>query len=322
MLHRAQLASLIAVLALGSLGLGATPADFELRGEIRMDGGSPPALLVSLFAADSPFAVSRQLVQDGRFRFRSLPAGSYVVAATRGGLGEVRRTVVISPSLAGEDRVVEFDLRYSSGEAAANATDGLISVGRLRTPGKALDRYREAQQLLVRGRQAEATTSLLEAVRLAPGFAPAWVALGILESQRGRTDLAENHFLAALDAEPGDFDASLNLGGLLLRTGRAKDALPYHRHAVEQRPVDALANAQLGMNLYSLGYLNEAERYLLEAKNIDPVHFSQPQVFLAAIYARRGDRAAMERELKDLGRRAPDDPVAGKLLKTISARND
>ena len=73
------------------------------------------------------------------------------------------------------------------------------------------------------------------------------------------------------------------------------------------------------MNYFALGRTDDAEHYLKAAEAIDPTHFSQPQWFLAAIYARRGDRDAAVRELRDLVERHPDG-FAGERARRALAR--
>ena len=95
----------------------------------------------------------------------------------------------------------------------------------------------------------------------------------------------------------------MNLGGVLLKKATLNkqaptEALPFNQRAVQDRPEDALANAQLGMNYFKLDQFDQAEQYLLAAKRLDPAQFYQPQIFLAEIYARRGNRKAAIKELE------------------------
>jgi tetratricopeptide (TPR) repeat protein len=72
------------------------------------------------------------------------------------------------------------------------------------------------------------------------------------------------------------------------------------------------------MNYFKLDEFDEAERYLMAAKRLDPAHFSQPQVFLAAIYARRGNRSAAIRELQDLLAIRPDGPLSDNIRRDLA----
>ena len=58
------------------------------------------SLRVNLFGVETPYVESAEVNRAGEFRFRSLAPGNYTVAVVRKGLGEVRRTVVVSPAVA------------------------------------------------------------------------------------------------------------------------------------------------------------------------------------------------------------------------------
>jgi Tfp pilus assembly protein PilF len=87
---------------------------------------------------------------------------------------------------------------------------------------------------------------------------------------------------------------------------------------VHDRPEDALANAQLGMNYFKLDQFDQAEQYLLAAKRLDPAHFTQPQVFLADIYTRRGNRTAAIKELEDVLAIRPDGPLSDSIRHNLA----
>jgi tetratricopeptide (TPR) repeat protein len=110
----------------------------------------------------------------------------------------------------------------------------------------------------------------------------------------------------------------VNLGGVLINLNQYEEALQVNLAAVRQRPQDALANSQLGMAYYSAGNLDQAEKYLTEAKRIDPGHFSHPQWLLAQIHIRRNELRAAADELEDLLKQHPDLPDAAKIRDTIA----
>ena len=159
---------------------------------------------------------------------------------------------------------------------------------------------------------------LEEAVALAPQFSTAWNALGVIAFQTGDDDRAESLFRKALAADPGGFEPLVNLGGVLLKKKAAYDALPFNQRAVRDRPEDALANAQLGMTYFRLDQFDQAEQYLLAAKRLDPAHYTQPQVFLADIYLRRGNRKAAIQELEDVLALRPDGPLSDSIRHNLA----
>ena len=119
---------------------------------------------------------------------------------------------------------------------------------------------------------------------------------------------AERDFRRALEANAEAYAPLVNLGGVLLNLGRPEEALQHNLNAARRRPNDALANSQLGMSYFQLGRLDSAEKYLAAAKELDPAHFSHPQLMLAEIHLRRNDRAAAVAELTDFISRHPDAP--------------
>jgi tetratricopeptide (TPR) repeat protein len=72
------------------------------------------------------------------------------------------------------------------------------------------------------------------------------------------------------------------------------------------------------MNYFKLDQFDQAEQYLLAAKRLDPAHFSQPQVFLADIYARRGNRSAAIKELEDVLSIRPDGALADSIRRNLA----
>ncbi len=187
-----------------------------------------------------------------------------------------------------------------------------ISLRELNVPEKAKDKYADAQGRIARRDFDGAKRRLTEALAIAPEYSAAWNALGTLSTD------PESNFRRALQSDPDNLEAVLNLGGWLLKTGRAEDALGYNQRAAFELPGDATAQAQLGMNLYQLGKLNEAERSLLVAKRIDPKQPNLPQLFLAEIYARRGEKARAIAEIDELLAGHPPEPLAATLRTSIA----
>ena len=289
----------------------------ELQGKIS-GAGSVRSLRVNLFAVETPYVESAEVNRAGEFRFRSLAPGNYTVAVIRNGLGEVRRTVVVSAAVADPAGVVHTTIPYNSSEAAANPNGGVVSVHQLSIPGSAFAKYTDAQKRLAVHDPEGAARNLEEAVALAPEYSAAWNALGVIAFQTGDDNRAETLFRKALAADPDTFEPLVNLGGVLLKKNAAADALPFNQRAVRDRPEDALANAQLGMNYFKLDQFDQAEQYLLAAKRLDPAQFYQPQIFLADIYTRRGNRSAAIKELEDVLAIRPDGPLSERIRHNLA----
>ena len=134
--------------------------------------------------------------------------------------------------------------------------------------------------------------------------------MGTLAYQARQFADAETDFRRALDADAEAFEPLVNLGGVLLNLDRPQEALGYNQRAVARRPNDALANSQLGLTYFCLGDSERAEQHLKVAVQLDPAHFSHPQLTLAQIYLRRGDRASAVEQLRGFLRRHPYSPQA------------
>lgn len=277
---------------------------FQLRGEL-----IPPVELavVMISGVSHPYQDQKQIA-GSRFRFRGLPAGTYTVLVEHPEWGETRRTIAVTEAAADERGRVEtlIPIRRSSRERSRTLADrSVVSVRELQIPDAALAMRKRAQESLEEQNAEAAAKFLEEAVELAPDFAGAWNDLGVLANQRKDFERAEQYFREALDAAPDDFPPLVNLGGVLLAQRKLAEATLTNARAVAARPDDALANAQLGLCYFHLGEEGQALKHLIEAKRLDPGHFTHPQAFLAEIHTRNGRYKAAMRELEDLAKRYP-----------------
>jgi Flp pilus assembly protein TadD len=296
----------------------AAVGQFEINGQIEEVTAE---VHIRLYGVETPFNAFTTSNSHGHFRFRGLAPGTYIVSAFVRRHGEARRTVVVTSSLADPKGVVHVAIPLppptSSIERAQRRST--VSVSQLSIPEGARLKFAESQKDLTRRDIEQATTHLKEAVSLAPKFAEAWNSLGVISYQRHEYAQAEEYFRKAMEADPGNWTPAVNLGGALLNLDRAQEALPYNQFAAKSHPNDALANSQLGITYFRLGQMDKAEQYLSNAERLDPSHFSHPQLMLAEIYAKRGDKTSTLRELHDFVNRFPDSPTAADLRKKLEA---
>jgi Tfp pilus assembly protein PilF len=288
---------------------------FRLKGEI-----SPPARsYVALYGATTPYSRTAPTDFRGQFEFKKLPAGTYTVSIYVRNRGELRRTVEVGPGTADPKGQVtvrfRLDERLMDREAAKRAH--LVNIRELSVSDKARKAYWDAQKRLGKRDVAGALAKLNEAVKISPQFVAAWNYIGTIHYQTKNYPEAEKAFRTALQHDPEAHSPMVNLGGVLLNLRRPKEALPYNKKAAETRPQDALANAQLGMNYLMLDQQDLGKKYLLAAKKLDPAHFSHPQMLLAEIYLREGNRAAAASELEEFLRLHPDYAARDKVQTAI-----
>jgi Tfp pilus assembly protein PilF len=294
-----------------------------IAGEVayRLRGVLQPAAkaVITLDGYSTTFTGSVLAAPNGEFEFKDLRAGTYTLILGVPNRGEIRRTIEIGPSTADAKNCVPLSLVIDDslfGREAARR-EGTVSMRELAIPEKARKAYQESQRQLARRNQQKAIESLEKAVRIAPGFSGAWNNLGTLFYKSAQYEKAEEAFRAALTASPGSFEPLVNLGGVLLTLNRPSEAYTFNLYSVLSRPEDALANSQMGMNYFALGRMELARKYLHEARRIDPGHFSRPQLLLAEICLRRGDKQGAARELEEYLRYHPDVPNRAKVEATI-----
>jgi Tfp pilus assembly protein PilF len=306
-----------AVCLLVAAALVADEGKYELSGRIVPEG----AAAVYLHGAVTPFSASTEADPNGRFHFRDLLAGAYMLAVFVPHRGETRQTIEIGPSLADARRRVQVTVEIA--ESRLETQDSLrrgarVSARELSIPERARKEYAEAQKRLSRHDVEGARAHLARAVEIAPQFSAAWNNLGTIAYQSRRFPEAEGHFRRALHEDQTAFEPLVNLGGVLLTLGKLDEALKFNLYAVLSRDHDALANSQLGMTYFAAGNLELGQKYLEIAQRLDPAHFSHPQLTLAEIHLRRNERGAAADELEDFVRRHPDWPAAPKIREAIA----
>jgi len=290
---------------------------YDLTGKI------DPAASVTVFlhGATTPFENSTTSDRDGHFHFAKVPAGTYTLAVVTAARGEAVQTIEVSPSVVDAKGRLDIALKLDPARLeaeGARGTEATISAAYLSIPERATKEYEEAQRCLARSDSGCASTHLQRAVGMAPRFTMAWNQLGTIAYQSQRYSDAEADFRRALGTDSDAFEPLVNLGGVLLNLDRPGEALGYNRNAVARRPNDALANSQLGLNYFELNDMDRAEKALKTAIQLDPALFSHPQLTLAEIYLRHGDREHAVEQMKDFLKRHPDSAQAAKVRTKIA----
>jgi Tfp pilus assembly protein PilF len=288
----------------------AAPAQvvYEIAGRISPEGHAS----VTLFGATQPFTASTFTDDSGRFTFKKLAAATYTVAVFQPGRGEARQTIEVGPSLADSRNRIQLTitLRDDDFDPTSDRRRHSVTARDLTIPERALRDYVDAQRDLEKRDVDAAEKHLEHAVEVAPQFASAWNTLGTIAYQTRRFPLAEQRFRRALKQDATAYEPLVNLGGVLVTLHKLDEALEVNVHATMTRPNDALANSQLGMTYFELGQFDSAVKYLERARKLDPAHFSHPQLFLAEIHLRRGEKQEAALVLEDFLKYHPDYPQA------------
>ena len=289
---------------------------YQLDGTIVPEGGAS----VTLSGATRPFTTSTLSDDSGRFTIKRLEAGTYTIAVFVPGSGESRQTIEIGAGTADRRGRVKLTVRLRDDgfERDPLRRRHAVSAKQLAIPEAAHREYAAAQKDLERRDTAGAVRHLERAVEMAPAFAQAWNNLGTIAYQTRNFARAEQCFREALRHDPAMYEPLVNLGGVLINLRKLDEALELNVHAVLVRPGDALANSQLGMAYFESGDFNAALKYLERARKIDGAHFSHPQLYLADIHIRRGERRAAVEAMEDFLAHHPDYPHAEKMKEKIA----
>ena len=148
--------------------------------------------------------------------------------------------------------------------------------------------------------------------------------LGMLEEDVTHLGVATDHVVESFRNAlwPGYKTGEGIDPALLAQFPMLEEALEANARAARLRPEEPLARSQLGLCYLKLGHLQEAEEQLKLARNLDPGHFSGPQLTLAEIYRRRRDFAAVVAEIEEFLRYHPDAPGAERLQKRLQVARD
>ena len=298
------------------------PTRFELFGEIRIgteQNSKKAYAFVGLTGNLHPYSSSGWTDLCGSFRFRNLEAGSYTLVAEVNKRAEQRMTLEINPANADEKgRIIKVIILNPRSFNSIRNKPQVVSWMELAVPPKAQNEYAYANEALHKGQIENGIQHLEEAIRLAPRFITALNRLGTVYFFRKDYAKAEETFRRALMEDPKAYEPLVNLGETLLSEGKPEEALPYNLKALQSQSFDAMANALLGLNYVALHEDDQAVGYLIRAKQIDPMHYSQPQLVLAGIYQRMSQTDSALRELEEFLRLHPDSSENQRILQQMA----
>ena len=292
---------------------------FELRGTVLQQDGRAFAGQNAYVQLSIPLgtpALATLLGSDGKFKFKKIPAGIYVLTAVAPRVARARRTVEVGPSLADQKGRIEVTVRMEP--RSPRSAMFLVPATQLSIPDRAREELEEGQQCLNRRDLSGAIEHFQRATKLAPHFSAAWFRLGRVAYHQGRYQDSANLVREALRHSPDDYQALVYLGAVLLASRDITEALAVNKRAVLARPDDAQAQAQCGLSCLLVDRLEEAEEHLKKAKLLDPANFYYPQLLLADIYRRRNDYSSMARELEEFLRLHPDSPKAREIAPLLA----
>jgi tetratricopeptide (TPR) repeat protein len=276
---------------------------FQLVGET--DGSANLRLQwAQIESIDRRFVDYTDIDFNGGFAFKKVPEGIYKITIGGAGIREQQRTVEVRPAFADARGRVAVKIEIKDGALAKDRLK--VGVSSLPVSPKAFAEMRRAYD--AKGDVEKARRHLQRAIEISPNFDEALNNLGTYYYRDGRFETAANLFQRALNANPNSFVAQVNLGGALVSLGEYERALVENFKALEMRSGDSLAEAQTGQALFHLNRYDEAMQHLQKAKQIDPMSFTLPGIFIAQIRQIQGDTEGAIAEYREFLKVHPGHP--------------
>ena len=292
---------------------------FELRGTILPSNGisfSDARPVVQISGPGGPVNLSTVADAKGRFRFKRVLPGMYLLTAFIPRVARTKRTIEIGPSWADEKGRINIGVTLEPRPRRPERFQ--VQATQLSVPENARAEYDKGLRRLAKRDLAGASGFFREALDLAPHFSAASYQLGSIACQQGRFAEAVDHYRESLKYSPESYQILLSLGAALLASHNGPEALLVNQRAARSRPDDPEARAQAGMSYLAVDRLEEAEEHLKATIVLDPANFHLPQLLLAEIYRRRRDYSSMAHQLEEFLRLHPDSKQAGEVAKILA----
>jgi tetratricopeptide (TPR) repeat protein len=279
---------------------------------------------VQIESVDHKIVKQEDVGRRGNFSFKA-PEGQYKITVTTDSGHVVVRTIEVRQAFTDSDdpyrMTIKIELTDSGAPVAATpaartkAPKTAEAAPPSDVPSKAAEELQRAND--AKGNARKAREHLEKALDLAPNYPDALDALGKIYFQEKQFAKAAELYQKALAANPNFYPALVDLGGVLLAMADYDGALPLNSKAVEMRPDDSIAQSQLGQVLFHLNKYDEALKHLEIAKQLDPMSFTLPGLYIAQIHQARGENAAALAEYKELLKTHPRHEYTGSIQNEI-----
>jgi tetratricopeptide (TPR) repeat protein len=286
---------------------------------VLLDSGGNPALVASIGGLVPPIGDSAAAldlaIRDGQI-LPNQNSGAFAILA---GLREQGKTAAYQEGLdrlrvALEDRAQQVLLHYLEGdEIPQNAADFVQgaryteAARQLTSESVFLDArssFFKGRSLLFEKRYAEAASELETAIRLDPGSAYAYNALGIAYLEQGKFEDAAPAFHDAMKRAPHWIYPLHNLALASVEAGDYTGAISYYETAMKMAPDAAYIPYNLGLVYQRMNRSKEAEAFYRKAMVMMP-NSPQPYNALGAIKVAEGKAAEAEVFYREALKRDP-----------------
>jgi Flp pilus assembly protein TadD len=293
----------------------------NIIGQLHVARGDFPShqIMIELQFRGSPVN-STYADTQGKFGFVSLIGGEYHIIINDEAYDPVDERLVLRPDVS-PFAMASIILRPRENAKKDDPMGARASGGNpylagqadynKRFPKKALKEYERGLDSERHGKQDEAITHYLGALKIAPDYYPAHNNLGSL--YLGKTDFksAEEQFQEAIRLDQNDAQAYFNLGNVLMLTRRYPESESALASGLQRRPDSAFGNFLQGTLFSRTGNRAEAEKSLREALRLDSTMW-QAHLQLVNLYLQQSRREDAVKQLQAFLKAFPEAAAAPK----------
>jgi tetratricopeptide (TPR) repeat protein len=307
----ACLSLIISTCAFAQRGSPNTGLQSEIQGGITSEDDNRPIqnAKVQLTTEAGQVVTSTLTGQDGRFSFRNLAKGNYIVTVTAEGFGTDTQKVIIVGFNVPEVKIglkknAKLDDKTSSG-------GDTVSSRELMLPEKAQEDLHKGMERLYKKNDPSGSVPYFQKVlTLAPSFYEAYYQEGMAYTFERKLADAETAFQKAVSTSNDKYsDPCFGMAAILSDQERFKEAEEFSRHGLELQPGAARGHFELARALFGEGHTAQAQESAIEARRLNPT-FSPLYIILANIHLQLHNDAAVVDDLGTYLKLDPNGPFA------------
>jgi len=321
-------AFLVAVCVLALLVVSRLPAQVlsqqgrGIVGSVKLKGQATTEQRIEVQLLTSDGRPIQRVFADtlGYFQFPGLGPGVYIILIEEPGYQRLEDQVEIPPrSVAAIRRYYTLEPKTA---ASAPPDTSLVSAQRFRVPREAREFLEKGEQDLRKRRYQSAAEKIDRALSIAPDFADALYARGVIYLQENDLAHARESFEKAVAFNPQLGDAHIGLGSALTRQGHFEPAIECLTKGLALSPKSYLGLFERCHAYLNLGRFQEAESDCQRARETAEHPRPELLILVGNLYLRMGRHPEALREFEAYLRLDINSPTADEVRSMVKSMHD